>query len=161
MNCNCFCCFINMLKQKSNYGIQAEYKSTESTVLNNLDVVPFNTIVSEPSPYITNNNGIFTVKKKGLYEIKYWVNVDGTMTKPFVSFSIKGIKSTMPIVTGQINGFVIVSLNAGDIISLINDTGEEISLSSVENKAICHVKRVQSFRRVILLRKGNKYGRTN
>lgn len=133
---------INNLPTSGTFGLQAELNDKSNTILDNGDIVPYNAIVSDTSGTITLSGGTFTVSKVGNYYVSYIVNINGTDQLTSITMSCNGIQSQATnAVQGQMSGFALLQLQAGDNISVINDNGGKILLSPENIQAqICILK---------------------
>ncbi len=104
-------------------------------------VVPLDTALSNSSD-ITFDTGTstFTITTPGNYYVTWWVAADGAGASTFVEFSIQvngtdNISASTPITTGQLSGSAVVTLAAGDTITLVNTTGETAGFGAVPIQA--------------------------
>lgn len=105
-----------------------------SEILESEEIILFN---NHDSIY---KNGEFTLSK-GIYNVFYNVNIDGTECKASASCGLllNGIvvyTSIMPNVTGQLSGSAkIKATRCNSKLSLINTSGEQIALSIASPQA--------------------------
>ena len=94
--------------------------------------VPFPTVGSS-SGIVEAEPGLFVVPNSGAYSITFFLigNITGTA---FIAVEINSSYSigefSPPLAGGNIAGTLIVNLEAGDIISLVNASGEGMYLQS-------------------------------
>ena len=85
--------------------------------------------------------GLFTVTRRGDYNVAWWVATDGAGAATSVSFAVEvnGVPystASSPIVTGQLSGDALVSLNmVPATISLVNVTGDDVFVPAIPVQA--------------------------
>lgn len=119
-------------------GIQAASINSAETLIHSEEAIPFDNILINQTSFLTLDTTAhtFTTTKTGNYLVVFYVNIDGTESKTEVVFSVNGVRAqAVSAVQGQMSGFALLSLNAGDTISLINASGETILISGSEMQA--------------------------
>lgn len=124
-------------------GVQAQLIGSASATLANGANVVFNTLLNTTSPSITYaaGTGIFTISAPSTYLVTWWVSVDGTDGPATVAFALRlngttDIPSTLPAVTGQINGSALITVGTvPTTAALVNTTGAAILFGAVPVQA--------------------------
>ena len=105
--------------------------------------VLFDTLLNTSSPSIayTAGTGTFTISAPGTYLVTWWVSVDGTAGPATVAFALRlngvtDIPSTLPAVTGQVNGSALITVGAVPATAvLVNTTGAAVLYGAVPVQA--------------------------
>jgi len=104
------------------------------------DVVPFDTTVPTTQTAITYDDGVFTVDKDGIYDIKWRVVFAGgaSSSSPII-FGIVLNGYQVPSMTSNadqtLSGFASVELKAGDTFKLVNETPTNVLLAANQEQA--------------------------
>ena len=106
-------------------------------------ILIFDTALNDQSPDIGYNSltGEFTVNTPGNYFVSWWVATNGSATTTDLWFSLEvnmsGVTTgATPIVTGQLNGSALVTVNATPAsLTLVNTTPSFIALASTPIQA--------------------------
>lgn len=133
---------INIINNQEIQGVQANVTLNPSVLLPDGALIPFDTILSDIGSPVTLTAGSFTVNIPGVYYVSYYVNIDGTETTTSVKIACNGIVCQGAFTNqGEMTGFALLNLKAGDLISLINANGESIRLANEDIQAgICIIK---------------------
>jgi hypothetical protein len=124
-------------------GIQAQLLGDGvGTVADGANVI-FDTLTTDVSPNITYSavTGEFTITAPGNYYVAWWVATDGAEAATTVSFAVElngggGVLGSSPIVTGQLNGSVLVTVGAVPAtIALTNVTGATVGFATTPVQA--------------------------
>lgn len=147
MNCCCNC-LIRLIRRiiaetpqpTTLAGTQAQLQNSPNVLLNDGDMVVFDTIIMSNNPNITYAAGQFTINKTGTYSISWQVATDGTTEFTNINFTIQvnGVNyatASIPIVTGQISGTALIVANAGDEITLVNTSLDGVQLANTNVQA--------------------------
>lgn len=121
---------INNFPTSETFGLQAELNDKANAILNNGELLEYNAVIASTSANITLSGGVFTVLKAGTYYVSYITNIGGTDMLTSITLSCNGIQSQATnSVQGQMSGFALLQLQAGDNISVINDNGGLVQLA--------------------------------
>lgn len=134
----CICCLKKQIDQKKLRGFQAAATTSVNKLLNDGEAIVFDQTLTDIGTVSSLNTttGVFTVNVPGNFMINYYVNTNGTASQSNVSFAVNGIRSgASSAVQGQMSGFALLSLSAGDTISLTNASGEEVRLGENDIQA--------------------------
>lgn len=117
-------------------GTGAVYQLTnaEGDIVDDNRRLKFNDLVHNTA-CISNHDGKFIVHRSGKYDVHFWACIDGTECKPSVTLGVNGLKSTAPNPTCHITGHHLLDLCAGDEISIKNENGEKIVLTTLPIQA--------------------------
>lgn len=103
----------------------------------------FDTAINDQSPYISYDpiSGGFTLSQSGNYFVTWWVSTDGSEQASNLGFSVEvnamgPISGATPVVTGQLSGSALVTVNANPVIlTLNNTTSNVVALASTNVQA--------------------------
>lgn len=119
-------------------GIQASLVEAGGGTIPDGTNVLFDTINNQGSGIAYDPaTGLFTITSPGDYLVAWWVATDGAGPATSVSFAVEvnGIPystASSPIVTGQVSGDALVTLNmVPATISLVNVTGEDVFIPDI------------------------------
>lgn len=117
----------------------------------NGDPVPFDTEIASFGA-VSYDPGLnaFVINEYGIYYATWWAATDSVEGSTFVSFTVtvNGLdlnSGVSPLVTGQVNGSAIFAASAGTTVSLVNNTGSEVTFVPLGPKANMIVMRLGTF----------------
>lgn len=133
---------INIVNSKELTGFQANTTLLPQVLLADGEQIPLDTVVSDIGSPVTLSGGSLLVNSPGTYYVSYYVNINGTESTISVKIACNGIVSQAESANeGQLTGYALLNLNAGDLITLTNANGESIRLANVDIQAdICVIK---------------------
>lgn len=128
-----------MLPQGTTEGIQATLTGNYLVLANN-ETVPFNSLVSPASSRYTFAPGQITINIPGTYMVNWQVAVDGSDVDTNLTFAVavNGVphsSMSTPAVTSLVAGSAVVVANAGDVITLVNVSEQNIRLADTKIQA--------------------------
>ena len=105
--------------------------------------VLFNVVLNDQSINISYNSatGVFTLNGNGNYYVSWWVATSGAGASSTVSFDavFNGssiVRSSSPVVTGQVNGSALITVGAVPAtFSLANSTGQTVTYANTPVQA--------------------------
>jgi len=135
---SCIClCRCAPISSSEFCGLSLSLTSSEIQTMEDEETVIFDNIILKPKSCITYNEitGGIVFKRKGNYLVNWNISVEGTYSKPFVSYSIIQDDqtvgtSTLPVSIGQLSGSCIIQVqNLPSVAKLANTTGDIVRLS--------------------------------
>lgn len=124
-------------------GIQMQLAFGAGRTVHPGQTLVFDTAINDQSPDISYDPmlGSFTLNRPGNYYVSWWVTTDGSERSARLGFSVeinatKAISGTTPVVTGQLNGSALVTVDATPtMLSLKNTAPEAVVLAATNVQA--------------------------